>query len=434
MPEYDEYNKDEIKEADRARDLISEICGRCDAAEIEYEDFSDVEDFGVVGVGLTVFLPSGRKKREVDLVDLEDLEDFNNIEFEKYVIIGNYAAICCYETNTIEAAFSTIEDSPRTARYMKRHILKAFGVNVDKKGQFGPTDLLTENPMHKTRVSITPISEELRVLAMPETSFNIGITIHTNKLSTHVDAVKLLEKLSHSVFFAVEVKNDIAPTLIRKIQRRYRYKRLSEIKGIEYPKYEYDPGPISLYWYARSAINMPLLQFLAYYQVIEFYFPIYFKAEVNRKVRAILKDPSFTIERDSDVSRITSTISSKSGGYGTEKEQLKATLRECVENNVIQDFIEEDKNRIEFFTSKQKGITQYSINMNNKNIDLINQVADRVYDIRCKVVHVKSEDGDTGVEILLPYTEESEKLFYDIGLVQLLAKKVLICSSNPLRV
>ena len=433
MSEDEEYSQDEIEEAERAQHLIGEICRRCDEAGIEYEDLSDEENIGVVYVNLTVSLPSGRKKREVDLWDANDLEDFNNIEFEKYVIVGNYAAICCYDTNTIEAAFSIIEENQRVTRFVRRRILKAFGVDVDKNGKFEITELLTKDQIHKNKVSVTPISDELQILTKPPTSLNIGITIQTNKLSTHADAVKLLEKLSHSIFFAVEVKNGIAPTLLRKRQRRYNRKPLSEINGIEYPKFEYDNGPISLYWYARSAINMPLLQFLAYYQVIEFYFPVYFKAEINRKVRAILKDPSFAIERDSDVSRITSSISSKSGGYGTEKEQLKATLRECVENSDIQEFIECDKNRLEFFTSKQKGITQYPINMNNKNTDLTSQVADRIYDIRCKVVHVKSEDGDTEVELLLPYTEESEKLFYDIELVQLLAKKVLICSSSPLR-
>lgn len=34
-------------------------------------------------------------------------------------------------------------------------------------------------------------------------------------------------------------------------------------------KSEYDAEAMEFYWYAKSADNMPLLQFLAYYQVIE---------------------------------------------------------------------------------------------------------------------------------------------------------------------
>jgi hypothetical protein len=40
---------------------------------------------------------------------------------------------------------------------------------------------------------------------------------------------------------------------------------------------------------------MPLLQFLAFYQVIEFYFPTYSQAEAHRKLKAILKDPPFGV-------------------------------------------------------------------------------------------------------------------------------------------
>jgi len=219
--------------------------------------------------------------------------------------------------------------------------------------------------------------------------------------------------------------------LLRRQQRKTNKLNLNAIPSIEYPKYEYDSGPISLYWYARSAVNMPLLQFLAFYQTIEFYYPVYFRSEFNRKIRAILKDPSFKIERDSDISKITSIVGSKSGG--TEREQLKATLHECVEPSDLQAYVEENKSRFEFFSSKQKGITSCTLNFKNRNIDIISQVADRIYDIRCKVVHVKSEDGETELELLLPYTEEAENLSYDIELVQFLAQKVLICSSIPVR-
>ncbi|HRP76956.1 MAG TPA: hypothetical protein PKZ27_15240, partial [Rhodocyclaceae bacterium] len=112
---------------------------------------------------------------------------------------------------------------------------------------------------------------------------------------------------------------------------------------------------------------------------------------------------------------------------------LRATIRECVDQSQIECFLDQNAERAEFFTSKQKGLTQYSINRQNKVIDLINQVSDRIYDIRCKVVHVKSDDGDAELELLLPYTEEAEKLVFDIELVQFLAQKVLICSSMPIK-
>jgi hypothetical protein len=201
---------------------------------------------------------------------------------------------------------------------------------------------------------------------------------------------------------------------------------------LHFPKYEYDEGPMSLYWYARSAKNMPLLQFLAFYQAIEFYFPAYFNAEVSRRIRTIIKDPSFRVERDAHLAKIIS-IARPGGRTGSERDQLRATLRECVDEQDVVEFLKEDKDRFEFFGSKQKGITDKIINQKNKGEPLVQQVADRIYEIRCKVVHVKGDEGEAEVDLLLPYTEEAEKLEHDIQLVRMLASKVLIASSTPLR-
>lgn len=428
---HDGYNEDEIKEAKRAAELIHKIKKRCDKAKLEYEDTSYSEEFGVVDVDLTVYIPSGRKKVDINLWEVSDLIEFNKIEFEKYIIVGNYAAVCCYETNTVEASFTFINEGSRISSFRKRRLLGAFGVKYSNNGKFQGSEIESKDSQQKTKISITPLSNELKILTRVESSLDASVVIKSPKLKSHADAIKILEKVTHSIFFSIEVQTSLAPVLSRRIQRKYNKLANSKDKLVEFPRYEYDSGPISLYWYARSATNMPLLQFLSFYQSIEFYYPVYFKSEFNRKVRAILKDPSFDIERDSDISRITTITSTKSGG--SEKEQLKATLHGCVDSDELQAFIEEKRDRAEFFSSKQKGITACILNFKNKNIDILSQVAERIYDIRCKVVHVKAEDGEAELELLLPYTEEADKLNYDIELIQFLSQKVLICSSTPLK-
>ena len=77
---------------------------------------------------------------------------------------------------------------------------------------------------------------------------------------------------------------------------------------------------------------MPLLQFLAFYQAIEYYFPIYSQAEARRKIKNILKDPRFNSGKDSDLGKILTAIkSSGSYRYGDERSQLKATIQECID-------------------------------------------------------------------------------------------------------
>ena len=406
---------------------------RCEKAEIEYENYCEEESFGITDVNFTVFLPSGRKKREVQLWDIDDLEDILSIEFEKYIIVGNYLAICNYEKKTVEAAITVLDDSGRLLGIRKRRILKSFGLTLE--GDKKANDVIITSPDigRKTIIKVGRISKELAILTKPSKSLNLSITIKSNRIIKHADAVKILEKVSNALFFEIEIKNGIALTLQRDRQKKYTIKKIPRtVEKVEFPKYEYDSGPISLYWYARSAVNMPLLQFLAFYQAIEFYFPVYFKIEINRKIKSIIKDHSFKIDRDSDVSRITSIITSKSYNFGSEKEQLKATLKECVDEAQLEAFIFQDKNRKDFFSSKQKGITSYTINLKDKNNSIVNQVAERIYDIRCKVVHVKSDHNETEFELLLPYTEEAERLYYDIELVQFIAQRVLIYSSTIL--
>jgi hypothetical protein len=178
---------------------------------------------------------------------------------------------------------------------------------------------------------------------------------------------------------------------------------------------------------------MPLLQFLAFYQVVEFYFPIYSEAEAQRKLKAILKDPTFRGDRDADIGKLLSAIHvSRSGGFGDERSQLRATLAECVDADALRTFFESDADRREFYTGKGKSHSYHRIPLGSPGTDLRTDVADRIYDIRCKIVHTKNDSRDQ-LDLLLPFSKEAEQLSHDIELVQYVAQSVLVAGSLPFR-
>ena len=75
-----------------------------------------------------------------------------------------------------------------------------------------------------------------------------------------------------------------------------------------------------------------------------------------------------------------------------------------------------------------KGTTDlcyHKIPLANPNADLRADVADRIYDIRCKIVHTKNDSGIGDVELLLPFSREAEQLSHDIELVQYVAQETL---------
>jgi hypothetical protein len=207
-----------------------------------------------------------------------------------------------------------------------------------------------------------------------------------------------------------------------------------ELKELEFPRSEYDRDPISLYWYARSANGMPLLQFLAYYQTIEYYFPIYSLAEARRKIRNILKNPAFRAERDADVAKVLLAARATASGVGDERSQLRAALNECLEPGALREFLTDSEERQKFFSKKTDGLTNQKIQIGNADADLRNDAADRIYDIRCKIVHTKSGGRDGDVELLLPFSKEAELLYADIELIQYVAREVLVSGSSPLLV
>jgi hypothetical protein len=119
------------------------------------------------------------------------------------------------------------------------------------------------------------------------------LKIENARVGNHDQALQLLETVANSVFFELDLRYNVALSLY-KIPPYIRLRRtqpdgqrptsarpVSEISSEipHVPRNSYPAKPLALYWYARSAVNMPLLQYLASYQVLEYHFPIYYERE-----------------------------------------------------------------------------------------------------------------------------------------------------------
>lgn len=99
---------------------------------------------------------------------------------------------------------------------------------------------------------------------------------------------------------------------------------------------------MSLYWYARLAEDgMPLLAFLAYYQILEFYFPQYSRRGALQTLRESLQGLSFDALRDADLAKVLDVVRiGRKGSFGNEIDQLKTTVKHCVEQDTLRSFFE----------------------------------------------------------------------------------------------
>jgi hypothetical protein len=78
--------------------------------------------------------------------------------------------------------------------------------------------------------------------------------------------------------------------------------------------------------------------------------------------------------------------------------------------------------------SKLKGVVPLQIEKDN----LSDQLADRIYAIRCRIVHAKSDGGHSGEDLLLPTSEESELLWAEIAVLRYVAQQAIFSQSQRL--
>ncbi|MEK8019591.1 MAG: hypothetical protein VSS75_022175 [Candidatus Parabeggiatoa sp.] len=420
LEESDEQDESKLKE------LQKKLIDKCKDAKIkaEIKDFSDGDTY------VYVSMPNGRDKRKVSFRTIESINSAIELNFEKYIFLGDYVAIANYEDNTIEAIIRPINGMPRN--FLFRRIF------IENEESEEPQSIILKQDADEKSV-VVEISEASTIIRQLVRgpfgrSGSLSIKITGVTISQHDQSLEILKRITDSLFFQIDLQNGLALSLMkdrRAVRKPGRRKPETEL-DLEFPKVEFDEGPISLYWYARSALGMPLLQFLAYYQVIEYYFPTYSQEEARRRIRYLLKDPTFRSDKDADIGKVLSVVSGTGRGFGNERSQLRATINACLDSIDIRNFLTEYEERIQFFSANQKGLTDYKIPLANKDADLRTPVADLIYDIRCKIVHTKGESIDGDVELLLPFSKEAELLFQDIELMQYVARKVLVAASAPL--
>jgi hypothetical protein len=400
-----------------------------DAREIQHED-------GIITYYSIVF-DGGREKRRISVSSQENANRLLSIKFEHFSFLGDYEAIVDLNRGEIEAAILSREPFSMSMLERRLGFARVSGSDEedgnDEEVEFA---LRAERP-DGVSVEISKCTEELAVLATrPRTRPPLSLKISLGGKRKYASALKALETISNSLFFQLDMERGVALAL-RKTFRRHRPVRsrgsnADETTNIQFPVFEYDEAPISLYWYAKSARGMPLLQFLAYYQVVEYYFPNFAKLEAVRGARKILKHPNFRVDRESDLTKLVATISG-SGRVGTsEREQMKVTVLEVLSLDDVKQFFDDNKEISELLGKKRKGITDKTINIVRKDHDHRPDIAELLYDIRCRIVHTKNGFEEPQSEMILPFSAAEEDMWAYTELMQFVAQNALVRSSSVL--
>jgi hypothetical protein len=190
---------------------------------------------------------------------------------------------------------------------------------------------------------------------------------------------------------------------------------------IRYPRTKVKPDVAILFGFASQTASDPPRAFLSYYQALEYFIPTAIRQSAIKKIRRELRDPSFDEASDASLLRI---VKAAEGSIAAaEPNQLRIVVNEYVRASRLEEFFERDWGG--YFTHRGpiKGVPH--INMKNTDPILPYQVADRVYQIRNRIVHAKDDPRFGQAGVLLPQSSESNALTPDVLLVRLLATEAI---------
>lgn len=285
------------------------------------------------------------------------------------------------------------------------------------------------------RLELSPASDQFRAVQAIGGSRLRTLTLKIDGAThgTTDDALEVFRTLADAFFFDLDVRYNLVVDEMAAPHRTIGVLARRMNAPAVFPENRYIAQPASLYRYGRSAQGLPLLSFLAFYQVLEFFFPIFTQEEVTRRVKQTLRNPRFDSSDDVSVLKLVEAIRPTMKFGVSERDQLRAVLRRCLTIEIITDFISGSKRTTDHFCKRPQAIPGLHPLQLSSGSDLRDQVADRIYDIRCRIVHTKSDGGEGGVELLLPSGPEARSLAPDIALVRLAAQEALIAGASPLK-
>jgi hypothetical protein len=396
---------------------------------------------------LKIKIPAGRHFLLVDF-GADDAEALLSFQFERWTSLGDYQAILDTDKRVIVAQVSlggrTLNKLPGVTKRSGEagdaeptHDADTAQAAPKARSKFQDTSYLNISaPNSELSLEFySPGPPEIAALHGWRRLSGYGLTIHGVTATRHDEALELLLDLSTSFFIDLDIVYGLTARLLKvrdfdlEAQNRYDPDRPSATFP-RFPSTRHNRDAASLYLYARNLIGMPLLEYLVYYQVIEFYLPTYTRSATISRFRNILKDPGFDYNNDLALGRLLDIIAPAGRKVMSEREQVAATIAYCVDDAAIAAFLDDRPEAAKALADKTRINDVRMISIRDRQTSLVSQVAERIYDLRCRIVHSK-ESGGEAVPPIRPFDRESRLMRHDLSLIRFIAQRVLIASSHP---
>ncbi|MFC9473072.1 hypothetical protein ACFTS5_12895 [Nocardia sp. NPDC056952] len=391
------------------------------------------------GSGIPLFvvinLPKGKEFKPVPL----NLGQWDKVpRLEGYRFVEGYEALWDTTDGTV---WATLADVANGRNFENSEILAGIpGVEKIKLSTSNSwSNSLMPNPAevdsYRLRVEGTEAALEITQVAPPLLTNGVTflyqdypyfLKIQPNAEFAREHAVQLLSGLARDFLFDLDVVHNLGAGLLTLQQTRAENIEVEpSVSEARFPNISYARQAHALYWYAMGATRFPLSQFLAYYQILEFYFSSFNRENVIQNIRRHMKNPSFAANNTAEINRLIDLTRDAHRGVRGERAQLLIALHACIGESSLRQILEQKSVKDELCAKKQKlkGVAALRL---GEGDDIFEQVASRIYSIRCRIVHTKEGADGTEFDLLLPNDDESGNLGADIQLVRALAQHAMI--------
>ncbi|MDP3066645.1 MAG: hypothetical protein Q8N08_07900 [Methanobacteriaceae archaeon] len=215
----------------------------------------------------------------------------------------------------------------------------------------------------------------------------------------------------------------------RYVENDIRNPQRVNINDMAVPRRIYNREPLYYYHQALSAEN-PVLEFLSYYQVLEYYYKIVADEDLINGTKNIIATPDFSSENAEKLEKLVSFIKGTENRYN-EENSLQLVLKKYLDvdelrydlNNYDVDFYEHITNgEIEFVEVPQLRELE--------DAQFKKLLARRIYRIRNALIHSKEGFKDRYV----PFSEHESELRRELPLMRFTAEQVLLKSAENLNI
>jgi hypothetical protein len=382
---------------------------------------------GAPASDLLIHIPDGTDTRCIGIGPHNFHHKHFQAPFEHYSYIPRYEACWSQRFQNVECRIAAPD-----VREGAAPLANSLALLLDQEG----TDVLRVEGYHlrlpvpsPIDVSIGPASDIFNCL------FYVKAHWHTLKIcSVNVDcpdgAREVLEEIGNAWLFSLERATGDRLGLAHRSQPARYLTSLPRTDILATPDLAFNSSAMAIWTHARRCSEIPLVQFLAYYHVLEHFFVRCETLQARKAFQEVLESATFGSRCNRSLDALISVA--KDRQFRDERAQLLATIVEITTGTGIRDHINADAARASYFRSSESArLAQEKVAFeSDDDAAVLRSVSNRLYSIRCRIVH--SKDDPNRPAPLLTTSAEVRHLGDDLTLIEMLAHRALVHFAKPI--